>query len=70
MNWFREKWLEEIPKEKFEDLYLGVWQNDAVYTRKKVGEMLKRGEISEAKAEELLSLRYEMKNGKKVVTAR
>jgi hypothetical protein len=47
---------------------LGEWPvNDAVYSREEVEKMVNRGEISPARADELLRLRYEVKRkGEKV----
>ena len=42
--------------------------NDAVYSHKEVEEKLKRGDIDERQAEEMLSARYELnKRGERVV---
>lgn len=43
----------------YTDYMLGVWENKAVYSRKEVESMLRRGDITESKAEELLNLSYE-----------
>lgn len=50
----------------FKDNFLGEWDvnQDAVYSREYVGELLKRGEISKDRAEKMLRMKYETHNGK------
>ena len=48
----------------FHQRYLGDFANKAVFSREEVESMLKRGEISETRADELLHMSYETKEKK------
>lgn len=58
-NWWYERWMKPKPS-LFgrSDYMLGVWENKAVYSREEIESMLRRGEISEKRAEEMLHLTY------------
>ena len=70
-NWFYDRWIDgrEVSGDEFIKTYLlGEWQNDAVYSREEISKMLKRGEISEARADAMLRMRYTMnKRGEKII---
>lgn len=75
MNWVREMWLEERPElrseSRFRSMFLGNWEmNDAVHKREDVVAMLQRGEISEARAQEMLRMRYAVNSKEEKVVAR
>jgi hypothetical protein len=66
-----QEWMRKLDSESdWKSKLLGEWPavNDAVYSREQVDTMLKRGEISEKRADELLRMRYELnRKGEKVV---
>lgn len=55
-------------EEEFKSKFLGDWSmvNDAVYTREQIDGMLRRGEISAERAEEMLRMRYDAKGIKRI----
>ena len=80
IDWYYEKWMERIKESQssvdhaeFRKQYLlGEWPIcDAVYSREEVEKMLRRGEISEIRADEMLRMRWKVNSkGEKVVDRR